>query len=98
MVLMLLQRTVGEEYGTTNSVRMDYIHRSSAITSATLLYSASVLDLKMICCFFAHQDIKLSPIKTQGRWEEVSGFRCKTQGMVPFRCKTQSLIVVVIVV
>ena len=36
----------------------------SAVALANALYSASVLDLDTVACFFAHQEIKLGPKKT----------------------------------
>ena len=35
----------------------------SAVAFANALYSASVLDLDTVACFFAHQDIRLGPKK-----------------------------------
>jgi hypothetical protein len=42
-----------------DSCKMDCIHINSAVTSAMVLYSTSVLDRDTVFYFLAHQDIKL---------------------------------------
>ena len=43
---------------------MDWTQIISAVAFAKALYSASVLDLDTVACFFAHHDIKFGPKNT----------------------------------
>jgi hypothetical protein len=49
---------------TPNSSKSDCIHIISAVAFATALYSAFVLDLETVACFFAHHEIRFGPKKT----------------------------------
>ena len=46
---------------TPSSLNSDWTQIISAVAFANALYSASVLDLETVACFFAHHDIKLGP-------------------------------------
>jgi hypothetical protein len=50
--------------GIFNYLRSVCIHMTSEVASAIALYSTSVIDLDIILCFLAPQEIRLDPRNT----------------------------------
>lgn len=65
IVFMLSQYTMEVEKETPSLLRRDWSHSSFVVVSARDLYSASVVERDTTSCFFAHQETKLAPKKTQ---------------------------------
>jgi hypothetical protein len=55
----------GDDNVMRGSLRMKASHVSSAVVLAITRYSASVLDREIVCCFFAHHEIRFPPRNVQ---------------------------------
>ena len=62
---MLSHQSVGGERFNFSSLRRELIQINSDVALAIALYSASVLDLATVACFFELQEIRLLPRYTR---------------------------------
>jgi hypothetical protein len=62
-----------------NSLSIVWIHMISTLTLVAL-YSASVLDLEIVGCFFADHEIRLGPKKTHYLFAAALAMPCTIQG------------------